>query len=56
MWNAGKVQVNMEPPPIPLIKIKNDEKLDKHFVKIKLCMDPTSEKSDLYEFKLDFIW
>ena len=25
---------------------------DKYFVKIKLCRDLTSEKSDLYEFKM----
>ena len=37
---------------IPLIKIKNNDKSDKYFVKIKLRTDPTSGKSDLYEFKM----
>ena len=45
--------MHAETPPIPLIKIKNDEKSDKKFIKIKLCRDLTSEKSDLYEFKMD---
>ena len=31
-WNMGTLQVYVEPPPIPLIKIKNDEKSDKDFV------------------------
>ena len=42
----------MEPPPISLIKSKNDEESDKDSVKIKLRRDPASAKSDLYEFKL----
>ena len=37
---------------IPLIKRKNDEKSDKYFVTIKLLRDLTSEKLDLYEFKI----
>ena len=48
----GTVQVHVEPPPIPLIKINNDDKSDKYFVNIKFRSDPTSEKSDLYEFKM----
>ena len=42
----------MKTPPIPIIKIKNDAKPEKVTVKIKLCRDTTSEKSDLYEFKM----
>ena len=38
--------------PIALIESKNNRKSDKYCVKIKLCRDPTSEKSDLYEFKI----
>ena len=44
----------MDTPPTPLNKIKNDAKLDKEIVKTKLRRNPTSEKSDLYEFKIDF--
>ena len=40
-WNTGTVQVHAEPHPIPLIKIKNGDKSDKDFVKIKFCKDPT---------------
>ena len=40
------------PPPIPLIKSRNDDKSGKYFVKIKLRRGPTSEKLDLYEFKM----
>ena len=43
-WNAGTLQMYMEPPLIPLIKTKNDDKLDKYFVKIKLRRYPTSGK------------
>ena len=43
----------MYPPLILLIKSKNDAKSDKDSVKIKLRRDPTSEKSDLYKFKMD---
>ena len=42
----------MEPPPNSLIKIKNDTKLGKYCVEIKLRGDPTSEKSELYELKM----
>ena len=43
--------MQVEPPLISLIKIKNDDKLDKYFVQIKLRRDPTSENLDLYELK-----
>ena len=35
-----------------MIESKNNTKSDKYCVKIKLCRDSTSEKSDLYEFKM----
>ena len=44
--------MHVDPPLIPFIKIKKDEKLDKDCVKIKLHGYPTSEKSDLYVFKM----
>ena len=50
-WNRVSVQVHMDPPLIPLIKSKNDYKSDKNCVKIKLRKDPTSAKSNIYEFK-----
>ena len=52
-WNAGVVQLYVEPPQNPLIKSKHGDKLEKYFVKIKLHRDPTSEKSDIHEFKMD---
>ena len=51
-WNTGTLQLHVETPPIPLIKSKNDGKLDKYSGKVKLRRDPTPEKSDLYEFKM----
>ena len=42
----------MEPPPISLIKSKNNDKSDKYFVKLKLHKYPTSYSSYLYEFKV----
>ena len=50
----GVPQLHVDPPPIPLIKINHNDKLENDFVKIKLRRDPTSEKLDLYEFKMAF--
>ena len=52
IWSTGAVQIHVDPPLIPLIKIKNDMKLGKYFVKIKLRRDPTLEQLHLYKFKL----
>ena len=46
----------MDSPSITLMKIKNDDKSDKYFVEIKLRRDPTPEKSNLCEFKNNFVW
>ena len=37
---------------MPLIKINKDAKSENDYVKIELSRDPTSEKSDLNEFKM----
>ena len=50
--NAGVVNFQLDPPPIPLIKSRKYYKSDKDFVNLKLCRDPTSENSDLCEFKI----
>ena len=42
-WNLGTVQVHLAPPPILIIKGKNDEKEDKYCVKIKWRRDMTSK-------------
>ena len=46
------MQLHVDPPPTPLIKIKHDDNSDKDFVNIKLRMDKTSEKLELYELKM----
>ena len=51
-WSRGAVQMHLDPPPITIIKSNNNVKLDKYCVKTKLRSDPTSEKSDLYDFKM----
>ena len=51
-WNRGAVQLDVDPPHILLIKNKNEKKLNKDSVKIKLRRDPTSENSDIYELKM----
>ena len=51
-WIRGAVKLHMEPSLIPQNKGNNDTKQDKYDVKTKLRRDPTSEKSDLYEFKI----
>ena len=47
-WNPGTTQVLVEPPPIPLIKIKQGDKAYKDFVNIKMRSDPKSATHDLY--------
>ena len=51
-WNAGLLQLHVDPPPITLIKGKHNDKSEIDFVKIKFHRDPTSENLDLYEFKI----
>ena len=51
-WNTGTLQMHVDRPPIPLIKIKKDDKSDKYLVNIKLRTDPMLENSDPYEFKM----
>ena len=51
IWRTGAVKVRVEPPPIPLNKSKNNAKSFKDCVKFVFRRDPTSEKSDLYEFE-----
>ena len=46
------MQPHVEPPPIPLIKSKHENKSENYFVKIKFHRDPTSSSSDLYEFNM----
>ena len=50
--NSGMTQIRVEPLPIPLIKSKHNYKLEKYFIKIKLCRGPTSSLLGLYEFKM----
>ena len=50
--NLGKVKIHVYPPPIPLTRINNNEKLYKDSVKTKLSKNLTSGKSDFYEFKM----
>ena len=52
VWFTGVVQIHMETLLDQLIKSKNDTKLERYAIKIKLRRDPTSEKSDLYKFKI----
>ena len=44
--------MHVDPPEIPLIESKKNYKWDKDCVKIKVCRDLMSQKSDLYEFKM----
>ena len=49
---AGIVQVHVESPPTPLIKVNHNDKSYKDLVKIILRRDPMLAKSDLYELKM----
>ena len=51
-FHTGAVQIHVEPPPITWMKSKNDRKAEIYSEKIKSCRDLTSDKSDLYEFKM----
>ena len=56
-WNSGTVEVHVDPPLIPLTKIKNNENLDKDFFRIKLRSNPRTQRLDLYDlylFKITF--
>ena len=48
----GENPAHLEPPPILLIEETCDGKSDGYFVKLKLCRDPASSMSYLYEFKI----
>ena len=52
VWIYGAVQIHAGPPHIPLIKSNLDMKLEKYYVRIKLRRFPTSQKSDMYEFRI----
>ena len=43
---------HVEPQLIPLIIETHDGKSDKDFSKLRLCRDPSSSTTDLYEFKM----
>ena len=47
-------QSHVEPPPIHLINWTYGGKLEKDIVNLKLCRDPTSSTSDLYELRISF--
>ena len=50
-WHTCAVKTHLDPPPMSLIKIKNNAKSKKYCVKTKLRRYHTSEKLNLYEFK-----
>ena len=52
-WCADAEQIHVEPPTKPPIKSKIYFKKERDYVKIKLRRNPTSEKLDMYEFKMD---
>ena len=49
-WSTGALQIHVDPPMTPLIKSNLDLKTRGYYLKIKLRTNPTSEKSDMYEF------
>ena len=51
-WTVEVVEQHVYPPPIPPVKINHNDKSDKYFVELKLRRDPTSDKLDLYDFKM----
>ena len=55
-WNAGLLQLHVDPPTITLIKVKHYDKSERDFVKIKLGRDWTSENLDLSESKMALLY
>ena len=53
-WSMGVVQVPMETPLPPLIKSNHGDKSHTDFKKLKMWIDLTSAKLDLYEMKWPF--
>ena len=51
-WKPGVLQTNVEPPPTHLIKSKLNFKTERDYVNIKLRINPTSERLDIYELKM----
>ena len=52
IWRTGEVQIHVKPPPIMLIKVKNDTRSENDCVEIKLPRYPMPEKLDMYYFKM----
>ena len=51
-WGVYTNTDHVEPPLIPLIKETATGKSDGDYVKLNLRKNPTSSKSDLYEFRM----
>ena len=52
-FQTDAVQIHVDPPLISLIKSKLDLKTKRDDVNIKLRRNPTPEKMDIYELKMD---
>ena len=52
IWHTWAVKLHVDPPPIILIKRKLDLKMERDYMKIKLCRNTVSEKLDMYAFKM----
>ena len=51
-WGADTNPAHVDTPPIPLVMEMSTGKSYGDYVKLKLCRDPTSSTSDLYEFRI----
>ena len=51
-WRTGIVKIHAKPALTPLIKSNLDLKIERYNLKIELRGNPTSEKLDVYEFKM----
>ena len=49
---TGVTLPHIDPPSIPLIQETDNGKIDRDFVKLKLCRDPMLSTSDLYKLKM----
>ena len=51
-WGMNTNPSHVEPPLIPLVQKISTGKSDGDYVKLKLCKDPMSSTSELYEFRM----
>ena len=56
IWRTGAVQIHVNTPPVPLIKSKNDSKVENDCVENKFCRDILRHKVGHVRILNGLIW